>query len=192
MLRYTREQIIESIRTRDDRKVLDWIYKNVYPKVKKYIVSNNGSLADSKDIFQEAVLVFYNLVINGNSDNISDFEGFIIMVARNKWINIAKKTNKQIAFDKVDYEIDNQSNSPLVDIIMREKWAAFQDLFNQIGDRCKKILTYTTYEKLSMEEVAKKMGMVSADAAKAANYRCKQKMIEIVAKNKGLANSLSS
>lgn len=190
-MNYSKEHIITSIRSRNDRAVLEWMYKTIYPKVKKYILSNNGTVEDSKDIFQEAVLTFYNLVLDDKVDKIVDVEGFVIVVSRNKWINKVRLKKKEVNSEFLENESDNQDDA-LVNMIMKEKWKAFQDLLNQIGERCKELLSYNLYEKLSMEEIAEKMGLTNANAAKTTNYRCKQQMIELISKNKGLANSLKA
>ena len=184
---YSKEEIIIGIKSRKDRMVLNWMYKYIYPKVKSYILANSGTEDDSKDVFQEAVLTFYNLVMNNKSDKITDVEGFVLVVARNKWINKVRTKKKEINTEFLENESDNQ-NGPLVNMILNEKWNAFQDLIDQIGERCKELLAYSLYEKLSMTEIAERMGFISADAAKTTHYRCKQKMIDLVTKNKQLGS----
>ena len=186
---YSKQEIVQNIKNRKDREVLDWMYKTIYPKVNKYIMSHNGSSEDSKDIFQEAVLTFYNLVVDDKVDKIDDVQAFLMVVSRNKWINKAKKQQREVKYEEIENEPDLQ-NSPLITMIMNEKWKAFQHVFDQLGEKCKELLTFSVYEKCSMEEIVVKMGFLNADAAKTANYRCKQKMIKYVGANKALANAL--
>jgi RNA polymerase sigma factor (sigma-70 family) len=184
-------EIIGRIKQREDREVLNWMYASVYPKVRRYVLSNNGVTEDSKDIFQEAVLVLYKQVVDDKYDQIKDVEGFIITVSRNIWINKAKKLNREVDSNVLEKK-SSIEDSPLIQIIMNEKWDAYQRLFDMIGEKCKELLTYSTYEKIPMDEIAVKMNFTSANAAKTHNYRCKQKLIELVTANKELANALKS
>lgn len=188
-MKFSTEEIVHKIKTAQDKEILNWLYNSVYPKVRRYIISNNGSGDESKDVFQEAVLILYKQIINNKYDLIKDVEGYLIAISRNVWINICRKKNRHINIEMIDPPAQIEDNA-LINIIMTEKWDAFQRLFDMIGDRCKQLLQYSTYEKISMEEIAVKMNFTNANAAKTTNYRCKQKLIELVAANKDLANSL--
>ncbi len=189
VLKFSTQEIIHKVKTGQDKVLLNWLYDAVYPKVRRYVIGNNGSVDDSKDVFQEAVLVLYKQVIDNKYDLIKDVEGYMLGVSRNIWINTCRKTNRQVSIELADNPVQIEDNA-LIKLIMNEKWDAFQRLFNMIGERCKQLLLYSTYEKISMEEIAVKMQFTNANAAKTTNYRCKQKLIELVAANKDLANSL--
>ncbi|ABG59316.1 RNA polymerase sigma factor [Cytophaga hutchinsonii] len=188
-MKFSTPEIIYKIKTAQDKQVLNWLYDTVYPKVRRYVLGNNGSVDDSKDVFQEAVLVLYKQVIDNKYDLVKDTEGYVITISRNIWINTCRKTNRQLNIELAGNPVQAEDNA-LIKLIMTEKWDAFQRLFDMIGDRCKQLLLYSTYEKISMEEIAVKMNFTNANAAKTTNYRCKQKLIELVASNKDLANSL--
>ena len=190
-MKFSTQEIAHKIKTAQDKEILNWLYSNVYPKIRRYVVSNNGSVDDSKDVFQEAVLVLYKQVIENKYDLIKDIEGYLITVSRNVWVNNCRRTKRHVKFELADNPIHVEDNA-LINLIMAEKWDAFQRLFDMIGERCKQLLHYSTYEKISMEEIAVKMQFSNANAAKTSNYRCKQKLIELVASNKDLANSLNS
>lgn len=190
-MKFTKEHIIESIRSGKDAEVLTRMYKEIYPKIERYVKSNSGSREDSKDVFQEAILVFYNIVIKDKSDGIKDVTGFIITVGRNIWINKVRSRKKEIESDILE-NFQDHAPSPLITIIMNEKWEACQELLNSLGPRCKQLLGYTLYEKLSMKEIAVKLGFANENAAKTQNYRCKQKLNEMVSGNRELLDLFKS
>lgn len=163
------------------------MYKEIYPKIERYVTANSGTTADSKDVFQESILVFYNCIITGKYDRINDITGFIINVGRNFWINKVRAKSKEVEADHLENFVD-QSPSPLISIIMHEKWKAYQDLLDNLGTRCKELLTYSIYEKRSMKDIAEIMGLPNENAAKTQNYRCKQKLNELVAGNRTLTD----
>lgn len=187
-----REEIIGIIRRREDRKLLDFLYKKVFPKVRRYVTGNSGNQADSEDVFQEAVLVLYKQVAEEKYDNIQDFEGFLMKVSKNIWINKARRLSRFEDRDFNDDIMGSDSFDPLVKLIMEEKWQAFDDLFQKLGEKCRELLTYSVFDKLSMDEIAVKMSFTNANAAKTNNYRCKQKLADLVMENQELANLLQS
>lgn len=190
-MKFSKEHIIEGIKKGKDREVLTEMYRVIYPKVYRYVTGNKGSEDDSKDVFQEAVLVFYRQVVDGKTDRITDITGFVIAVSRNIWINKAKRMRKEVEADMLEY-YDGGDPNPLIQLLMGEKWSAYRKLFELVGEKCRELLTYSVYEKLSMEEIAVKMNLPNANAAKTQNYRCKQKLIDIVSSNKELTSLLKS
>jgi RNA polymerase sigma factor (sigma-70 family) len=188
-LKYSIHDIANDISQRKDRKILDWLYAKVYPRVKTYILANNGSSDDSKDVFQEAIMALYNLVLENKYDKIMDVEAFMMVVSRNKWIDSVRKNSKQTPLGSVP-ETSSEEGNPLLKMIDSEKWKVYQSFFQKLSDQCQEILSYVLIERKTMLEIADKLGLSSADAAKTTNYRCKQKLIELIAKNKEMSNVL--
>ena len=65
MQEYTVEEILEGLLNRDT-DVLDFIYDQYFYPVKVFISRNSGTEEDAKDIYQDAVLVIYQKVKEGN------------------------------------------------------------------------------------------------------------------------------
>lgn len=182
------EQILEAIRTGKNSTALNHLYATSLPKVIRFITQNNGDEEEAKDIFQDAVVTLFNTVKLGKYENGKDVGGFIYFIARNLWINRIKKKNKQISIKETEtYEI---SESPLALMILDEKQLAIQGLMDKIGTQCKELLKYTMHDKLSMKEVAEKMGFAGETVAKSTHYRCKQKLAMLINGNKNLIATL--
>lgn len=183
------EDLVRLVKSKQDRKVLDYFYQKVFPKVKNYVSSNGGSFADSQDVFQEAIMSLYSLIIDNKTDRIADFEGFLIVVSRNKWVDSVRKKSKETKLDSSYKDLMTEEN-PLLNLLKSEKMETFKKLFNQLSDTCQSILNAVLYQELSMSEISVQMNLKNSDAAKTAHYRCKQKLIEIIQTNKGLMDSL--
>ena len=176
------KEIIKAINTGNNTLVLNYLYKEILPRIKKMILKNNGTNDDAKDIFQDTVLIFYNQVKLNKFNEDKHIGGFMYAVARNLWINKAKRANKFVQVN--DTEVWEGSESDALDeMISKEKAEAIEEIMNQIGEECKKLLKYTIYEKMSLKEIAVKMGYSSEGVAKTYNYRCKQKLVSLVKDN---------
>ena len=175
----------------DDNFVLSYLYKNALPKVRNYIINNNGSKEEADDIFQDSVLILYKKIKSGEVIEVDTLEGFVYFVSRNLWVNRVKKKNR-ITNIGVDYDIENSDQNALDEILSGEKNNAFAQLFELVGEKCKMLLIMAIYNKQSMEEIAEKMQFTSANAAKTHHYRCKQKLVELVENDVILKSLLKS
>lgn len=181
-VKYTDAEIISAIKEGSDRKVLDYLYAYCLPKIRGYIVRNNGSEEEADDMFQDAVVVLYKQVTTGKHDRIEKINYYLFGIVRNLWINRVKKMNRHTPLENTHYRLSGDHN-PLSDLLADEKEKTLKDVFSKIGEKCIELLNYSIYQKLSMVEIAEKMGFASPDAAKTHNYRCKKKLSELVHKN---------
>jgi RNA polymerase sigma factor (sigma-70 family) len=182
---YSDEAVLEAIRKGDDR-VLTHLYKHVLPKIKAYILKNNGSEDDAKDIFQDSVLVFYKYVKQDKFNPANEIAGFIFSISRNLWINQAKKMNRVVELtDNMEF-----TDSFADDLMTKEREEFVVTMFSKLGDTCKQILLYSIYHKFSMKEIKEKMNFTSENVAKTKNYKCKQRLISLVKENASVENML--
>ncbi|MFN3404245.1 MAG: RNA polymerase sigma factor [Cytophagaceae bacterium] len=186
----TEQDIISCARKGNDEAVLSFLYKEVLPKVRHYILSNKGNEDETKDIFQDAVIIFYKkLKMNELDDNIN-VTGYVCLIAKNLWINRVKKINRQAMFEgETDIASDENIEK---DIITNEKESAIKILMSRIGEECRRLLKLSVYENLSMKEICRRMGYSNENVAKTYNYRCKQKLAQLVRENQSISNLLKN
>ena len=173
----------------EDNQALEYLYKNVLPKIRSYITNNNGNKEEADDIFQDVVINLYRKIKTKELSEIENIEGYIYLACKNLWVNRTNKLNKRNSLDSVQ-EFEETSNNALNSIIDDEKKSAFKSLINQVGERCKELLYNVIYNQLSMEEIAEKMSFANANAAKTHHYRCKQKLAELVENDSILKSTL--
>jgi RNA polymerase sigma factor (sigma-70 family) len=171
--------VIRLINEGKDDKALSVLYKETLPLIKNLILKNNGTTDEVKDIFQEAILIFYKQVKLNKYKEEHDINGFIYAVSKNLYINYVKKKNKHQRLDIYHEELDS-GESFLKDMMDSERQKLVHALMDTLGDRCKELLTLSVFNKFSMKEIAEKMGFANENAAKTGNYKCKQKLIDLV------------
>jgi len=179
MANLTEKQLIEAIRSGADSKVFVYLYEKVFPKVKAFVLKNGGDLDESKDIFQDALLVFCSKVKSDKYEHATEIDGFIYAVSRNLWINRFKiKIRKShLTLDDIHAQGDDDVEKVM---ILREKQKSLNELVGQLGDVCKELLVNVVYHKLSMKEICDKMGFANENVAKTKNYKCKQRLIQLI------------
>lgn len=182
MTKLNDQDILRAIRTGADDVVLHTLYKEILPRVRRYILSNSGSEEDAKDIFQDAVVILFRYVKLNRFDESKDVGGFIYAVSKNLWITKVKRSQRFVKLNNLDIQSD-KSMDVLNDMISEEKSKAIEEVLDKIGEECKQLLKYSIYDKMSLKEIAVKMGYSNEGVAKTYNYRCKQKLVKLVKDN---------
>lgn len=181
---YSNTYILESIAGKDNSQILSYLYKTYFPRIKKLIVENSGNPEDAEDIFQEAIVILYRQVKLNRFDSSYEVGAFIYSVARNLWINEAKRRKVKEKVYKEESTAINYSETDTLDLmITEERSQLLTSVLEQLGDRCKELLSYTIYHKMSMKEICEKMGFSTENGAKTRNYKCKQQLISLLKKN---------
>jgi RNA polymerase sigma factor (sigma-70 family) len=178
--------VIQAIRDGKDDAALSVLYKEVLPKIKNMILKNNGTIEDVKDIFQDAIIIFYKQVKLGKYKEEHDIDGYIYTISRNLYINLVKRKKPHEKLESLHESEGSDANNSLDDLITKEKQKMIGDLMSRLGERCKELLTLSIFNKFSMKEIAEKMGFANENAAKTSNYKCKQKLMNMVKSNPSL------
>lgn len=165
------QQILEQI-SRGDESALDYLYKKYYRMMTNLVIKNSGSEDEAKDIFQEALIVFWRKATSGNLVLTSKISTFIYSICLNLWRKELERKSRHVNEEKDGIEIINDEQEEKVKII--------HQCISELGDTCKKILSYHYFDGLSMQDIAEKLGYANTDTAKTKKYKCKQKLFELV------------
>lgn len=186
------QEILKAIRNGQDKKAIEFLYATILPKVKKHVCANSGSLDDAYDVFQDAVMAFYRLVISERFDDSKySVQGFMFTLCKNLWINLVKKRASTLSREQ-NVELNNHNPTVLENLISVEKKTALDNLFNSLGDKCTKILNLFYYQRLSIKEIAEKLGDMSEDAVKVKSHRCKKLLTDKIKGNESLIELLKN
>lgn len=166
------EFIINAIRHNDD-SVLSVLYKLYFGSINHFIITNSGSEDDAKDIFQEAVIVFYQNIKNQNFELNCKIKTYLYSVSRLMWLKRIKRASA-IVGNITDFEgfiaIDDEDAAA-----MEEKEIQFGKMsaaLNELGEPCKTLIEDFYIKQLNMSQISEKFGYTNADNAKTQKYKC--------------------
>ncbi|AMM50146.1 RNA polymerase subunit sigma-70 [Rufibacter sp. DG15C] len=167
--------IIEGIR-REDESALSQLYKMHFPMVLHFVYNNNGSEDDAKDIYQEAVIVFYEKIKSGQLELNCQIKTYLYSICRRLWLKrlsrssrfsnglgLIEDTESELAH--VEEEVDQAEENEL-------KFAAMASALDQLGEPCKTLLEDFYIQGMGMPEITEKFGYTNADSAKNQKYKC--------------------
>ena len=178
---------IEAVKN-NNAQVLKTLYVSNYPKIEIFILRNNGSKDNAKDIYQDAFLAVWQIIKQNKfiPQNESSINGYIYTIAKNKWLDVLRSQGykKTIVASQLGYfEIKDEENNDIDDDILKDK--RLEDVmlaFKHLGEACKSLLRKFYFEKKSMNLIAEELELDSA-STRNKKYRCMQKLREIALKN---------
>ena len=155
-------------------KIFGHLYEEVFPVVADLVSKQGGSLEDAKDVFQDALVIFYEKSVSGTlSIHLSD-EAYLVGIVKHLWIRKFKADLRLISLDRFEKEItppedvNNSSNNLLL------------HLLEVTGKKCLELLKSIYYDKQSMDEISKAFGFSGAHSASVQKYKCIEKMKDTV------------
>ena len=104
-MKITLGEVVELVR-KNDLKFLKELYKSVYPKVERYIVSNGGTKEDAEDIFQVMLINLVERARKRKFDKENLFvEIFLFKGVEYQWRTERKmKLKRSESFRKIDFD----------------------------------------------------------------------------------------
>lgn len=155
-----------------DEKALEILYKKYYRMMTRMVISNSGTEDEARDVYQDALVVFWQKARSGNLVMTSKMSTYIYSVCQNLWRKELDR-KKRVSNEEKDGAVQMDLDTPERDKIIAK-------CLNQLGDTCRKVLMYYYFDELSMQEIAEKMGFANTDTAKTKKYKCKEKLDELV------------
>jgi len=169
------QKIIEGI-AKGSTSELEYLYTAYFPMIFQLIIKNNGDEDDAKDIFQEAVIVLYDKVSNGDFVLSSKLKTFLYSVCRRLWL-------KRLSLpDRISFNLqEHEDVLPVEDDILNSQQKEDQFLLMEkslhlLGEPCQTIIRDFYLRNLSMQEISEKFGYTNADNAKTQKYKCLQRL----------------
>lgn len=176
MVHYTQHGIIEGIRRRDP-DVLKFVYRQYFPMVRYFILKNQGTMEDAKDVFQEAIVSVYQRVRRKNLALDCAFKTYFYSIVRHIWLQYLDRNRIVYEFSDMD-EFLMLEDQELYDDFQAKK-AIFQKRFLELTELCRKVLMMVV-EGTSYEEIASIIGYKGRQYAIKRKYECMRSLMNRV------------
>jgi RNA polymerase sigma factor (sigma-70 family) len=143
MKKHKDHQYIKAL-AQGDRQVLEMMYREHLPAVKGWILKNNGSENDARDIFQEGIIAIYDKALDPGFVLTCPLGAFIFHICRNKWISQLRKNKKMevvINMEKERYK-DEWDTTSLVEQVEEEaiRQTRLEQAFAHLSELCQRLL----------------------------------------------------
>ncbi len=182
MAHYFDELILAEIR-KSNEAALGELYKTHYPMAVNLICSNSGTEQEAKDVYQEAVIAFYERAQQPQFVLTCKIKTYLYAVCRRLWLKrLAEKKRFSIiipeteTFEGIEAEMNDAEEK-------ERSLNRMGDSLQALGEPCRSIMEDFYIHNFSMEIIREKYGYTSADNAKNQKYKCLQRLKKLFFEN---------
>jgi len=156
-------------------KLFEELYETAFPVVAAFVSQMNGSFQDAKDIFQDALVIYFEK--SGDSQFMITAlpERYILGIAKHLWIRKFKEDRKKISLNSLESTISIPS-----DFFPSVHSKRILQFLEKTGKKCLDLLRGFYYEKLTMRDIAQTLGYSNEHSASVQKYKCLEKARETI------------
>ena len=171
------QQLLKGIRDAD-RNAVKRIYDLILPSVIHWVKENNGTEADARDMFQEALIALFRKVESGDFQLTCTLKSFIRIMCRNLWLTRIRNNKKFEVSEPEDIERVDLDQDLVRRLERSEKEQLFYKHFDLLGEQCRKIMMWF-FDKITLSEIAKRLD-TSENYIKKRKFICKEKLVKSI------------
>ncbi len=156
----------------NDSKAIETIYKENFTMVQNFVLNNNGSYDEARDIFQEAMIALYEKAQLSSFTLSCQMKTYVFSICKRLWFKrlqqLGRFSNHLDGFEETvaveeDFEAHEKRNA---------EFAIMDRALNSLGEPCKSLLEGYYIKKMDMHALAVEFGYTNADNAKNQKYKC--------------------
>ncbi|RFN58856.1 RNA polymerase sigma factor [Marixanthomonas ophiurae] len=170
-------QLITAIKGNNER-ALHKLYTENFYKTEQYVLKNNGTMPQAKDIYQEAFIAVWRNIKDGKfvPKNETAVQGYLYQIAKYKWLDYLRSSRfkKTTSLEPLENNLEIDI-SETINTETEIKHKQTMNAFEKLGAECKKLLTDFYYNKKSMRKIASEFNIEEA-SARNKKYRCINKL----------------
>jgi RNA polymerase sigma factor (sigma-70 family) len=167
-----KDQLLLEGLAKGDKNAVEAIYRENYVTIQSFIINNNGSVDEARDIFQEAMVVLYEKSKDSTFSLTCLLKTYLYSISRRIWLKRLQHLNRYSAqvesFEEiipVEEEIEEHEKR-------NDDFTLMEQAMGKIGEPCKSLLDAYYMQKKSMLDIAANFGYTNADNAKTQKYKC--------------------
>ncbi|MDF1576296.1 MAG: sigma-70 family RNA polymerase sigma factor [Bacteroidales bacterium] len=167
--------LIKGIRNHDS-SILCYVYDTYYPIIEGYIIHNQGSEEQARDIFQDAMIIIYKRIKSDELELSCKFGTYLYAICKNIWTQERKKyllRAEKLRKHSLVVHDPGPADDPLLQNHLTD---LFNKHFEDLSKDCQKILSMY-FNNFSMEDIRAAMNYKDLHHTADRKYRCKKSLI---------------
>ncbi|PWK80110.1 hypothetical protein LX99_00574 [Mucilaginibacter oryzae] len=154
-------------------KLITALYKSAFPVAAKYVSKMGGSFDDAKDIFHDALVIYYEKMVNGKLPAQSNAKAYLLGITKHLWLKKFGGDSNSLPLGAYGLDVTDEVEAlPSAGKLMRHLETA--------GKKCMELLGAFYYHKMPMRQLAGLFGYASERSATVQKYKCIEKVRETV------------
>lgn len=171
------QELLEGL-SRAESIAVTKVYDLVLPSVITWVTENNGSEADARDIFQEAMIALYLKLEKEDFELTCTLKSFLRVICRNLWLTRLRDMKNREATVTEGIEDKFEEYDLIEEITQTDRNRLFLKHFNKLSEKCRRLLRMF-FNKIPFAEIAMKL-KTSEGYVKKNKFKCKQRLVEAI------------
>jgi DNA-directed RNA polymerase specialized sigma24 family protein len=154
----------------EKEQLLTDLYARTFPVVARFVSKMGGALPDAKDIFQDALVIYYEKQVAGTLNGVLSAEAYLMGIAKHLWLRKFRQDKGRLAFSPEEAQVSIPPD------YFREADNRLLALVQLSGRKCLELLQAFYYDKLGLPDIARAFGYRSVRSATVQKYKCLEKI----------------
>lgn len=164
----------------NDSAVIEVIFDQFRPGIRRHIRQNGGTVEDADDIFMDALEVIYRQVKTDSLTLTCAFYTYLFEICKRLWLKKLRRKKFQSGVTIDDWPVSSMGEEPKIEMETMERYRLYQDKLLQLQEDCRKILDLYLVQHKSMNEIALIMGYAGEGYARKRKHLCKERLKELI------------
>jgi DNA-directed RNA polymerase specialized sigma24 family protein len=162
------------VNTKQSREELfTTLYQKAFPIVAKYVAKMGGSFDQAKDIFQDALVIYYEKVLSNSITLQSSENAYILGIAKHLWLKTYRDNAGNIPLDTANIDQPEEEQHQYAS-------SKLMHYLETTGQKCMEMLKAFYYDKLSATQITQLFGYSGTHSTTVQKYKCLEKVRDTV------------
>jgi len=147
------------------------IYERAFPRVAAFVSNKGGSFEDARDIFHDALVIYYEAISENRSSVHTSGEAYILGISKHLWLQKHKKERLHILMSRMEKEIsipDDYFPTAANNRLLR--------ILESAGKKCMELLRAFYYQNVSVKKLTGSLGYTNEHSVSVQKYKCLEKI----------------
>jgi RNA polymerase sigma factor (sigma-70 family) len=187
--KYSDKTLLTGIKNRK-AEILEYLYREYFPQVERIVLKHEGDEQDARDLFQEALVIIFTRLKEGDLVINSSFHNYFIVLCRFIWFRQKGIRNSYESNEDSEESANRKSvasgivnDSPgereYNEFLTNQNEKIFQRQYRKLPGDCKRVLKMY-FRKKSYKEIATRMKYNSEDYARRKKYLSMQLLMKMI------------
>lgn len=158
-------------------QALTQLYRHTFPMVRRLVLRQGGTQQDAKDVFHDALVVFYEKAVGGTLHLTAAPSTYLVGVCRNLWHReLQRRARSPLAplpHDLPQHAAEAEHDAP-------EDSLSVLDHVEQLGEKCRDILLSFYYFQQPLTQIAAAHHYRSVRSATVQKFKCLERLRQSV------------
>ena len=160
----------------DRAQALTQLYRRVFPSVRRLVGRQGGSEQDAQDVFQDALVIFYEQAVAGTLVLTASASTYLVGTSRHLWHHELRRRARLPQGSLPD----DAELQPADEPAEAESDFAVLDYVENLGEKCRQVLLSFYYFQQPLAQIAATHGYRSVRSATVQKFKCLERLRQSV------------